>query len=110
MIETPRGPLALATPGADGQVQTLLQVLLAAFAKGSDLAEAVSGPRWRSEDGALLIEADHPEIESLRRLDHDVRAIGPGDIKFGAVVCAGQIEGKPVGVADWRRETWAGAN
>lgn len=108
IVETARGPIGLATPGADGQVQTLLQVMLSAFATKADLAAAVSGPRWRSEDGRLLVEADHPGIEALRSLGHDVVPSPPGNIKFGAVVCAGQIDGAPVGLADWRRETWAG--
>ncbi len=108
MIETARGAIGLATPGADGQVQTLLQVLLGAFADETDLAQAVSRPRWRSENGRLLVEADHPELEALRKLGHDVCALPPGDIKFGALVCAGQLDGAPISLADWRRETWAG--
>lgn len=108
MIETARGAIGLATPGADGQVQTLLQVLLGTFADEIDLAQAVSRPRWRSENGRLLVEADHPELETLRRLGHDVCTLAAGDIKFGAVVCAGQLDGAPIGLADWRRETWAG--
>lgn len=108
IIETGRGPLGFATPGADGQVQTLLQVLLGAFATGDDLAQAVSRPRWRSENGRLLVEADHPGVEALRAFGHDVCPLPAGDIRFGAVVCAGQLDGAPVGLADWRRETWAG--
>jgi len=108
MIETPRGAIGLATPGADGQVQTLLQVLLGTFADKIDLAQAVSRPRWRSENGRLLVEADHPELEALRKVGHDVCTLAAGDIKFGAVVCAGQLDGAPISLADWRRETWAG--
>lgn len=108
MIETDRGPIGLATPGADGQIQTLLQVLLGAFARGADLATAVSQPRWRSENGRLLVEADHPGIEAFRRLGHEVLELDAGHVKFGAVVCAGHCDGSPIGLADWRRETWAG--
>jgi gamma-glutamyltranspeptidase len=45
MIETARGGDWTGDPGADGQVQTLLQVLLSAFADEIDLAQAVSRPR-----------------------------------------------------------------
>lgn len=107
LIETPLGPLALATPGADGQVQTLMQVLIGAFVEGVDLAGAVARPRWRSEDGALLVEAGHPRIARLIALGHDVRELPAGHMKFGAIVCAGTIQGAPVALADWRRETWA---
>lgn len=108
LVETPSGVLALATPGADGQIQTLLQVLTGAFVERLDLATAVSRPRWRSEDGRILIERAHAGAAGLRALGHDVVALDDGHMKFGAVVAAGFLDGAPVGVADWRRETWAG--
>jgi gamma-glutamyltranspeptidase/glutathione hydrolase len=107
LVETPRGPLALATPGADGQIQTLLQVLGRAFDEGLDLASAIACPRWRSESGKLLIEADHSGAEDLRALGHEVEPLEAGHMKFGAVVCAGYLDEAPVAVADWRREAWA---
>ena len=108
MVESPRGAIGFATPGADGQVQTLLQVLLGTFAGQTDLGHAVERPRWRSENGQLLIEADHPNIDALRERGHDVAVLAAGDMKFGAVVCAGHHDGAPISLADWRRETWAG--
>lgn len=108
LVETPAGPLALATPGADGQVQTLLQVLAAAFVAGADLATAVARPRWRSEDGRLLVEAGHAGAERLAALGHRVDTLPLGHMKFGAVVAAGHLGGRPVALADFRRETWAG--
>jgi gamma-glutamyltranspeptidase/glutathione hydrolase len=108
MVTTPQGVLALATPGADGQVQTLLQVLVAIHREQLDLAQAIARPRWRSEDGALLIEQSHPAIASLAALGHRVNPIADGDVRFGALVCAGWIDGQPVAGADWRRETTAG--
>jgi gamma-glutamyltranspeptidase/glutathione hydrolase len=106
LIETERGPLALSTPGADGQIQTLLQVLLAAFVEGVDLAAAVARPRWRSEDGRILLERSHPGLGALAALGHDVVALEDGHMKFGAITGAGRLDGAPVCVADWRRETW----
>jgi len=100
--------VALATPGADGQVQTLLQVIDRIGRRGEDLAAAVAAPRWRSEGGALLIEEDHPSIAALGALGHAVRPTPAGDMRFGAIACAGSIAGLPVAVADWRRLSWAG--
>ena len=108
MVVTETDTLAFATPGADGQVQTLLQVITAIFRDGVDIAGAVSKPRWRSENGDVLIEAAHPAQARLAQLGHRLRVLPDGDTRFGAVVCAGQVGGAPVAVADWRRETWAG--
>ena len=106
LLET--GALALATPGADGQVQTLLQVLTALFREGVDLAQAIARPRWRSEGGALLIEQSHPAVARLESLGHRVKRLPDGDTRFGAVVSAGLVDGAPVCVSDWRRNTWSG--
>jgi gamma-glutamyltranspeptidase/glutathione hydrolase len=108
MLNTPRGMLALATPGADGQVQTLLQVLMGLHGDDGDLANAIARPRWRSENGALLIERGHPAVDGLGALGHRMLLCPSGDVRFGAVVSAGFIEAEPVAAADWRRETAAG--
>lgn len=108
LVRTPQGMLALATPGADGQVQTLLQVLVGIQRDQLDLARAIARPRWRSEGGALLVEKSHGSLDRLRQLGHQVRTIADGDARFGAVVVAGWIEDQPVAAADWRRETTAG--
>jgi gamma-glutamyltranspeptidase/glutathione hydrolase len=107
MLNTPQGVLALATPGADGQVQTLLQVLMGLHG-GMDLATAITRPRWRSENGALLIEQRHANIDQLSALGHRMTRCGDGDVRFGAVVSAGYIDEEPIAAADWRRETAAG--
>jgi gamma-glutamyltranspeptidase/glutathione hydrolase len=108
LLTTPQGALALATPGADGQVQTLLQILVALQREGIDLARAIARPRWRSENGRLLIEQSHAGAEELRSLGHRLEPLPDGEMRFGAVVCAGYIEEEPVAAADWRRETAAG--
>lgn len=99
--------LALATPGADGQIQTLLQVLSAA--DSGNLAEALAAPRWRSENTRLLVESDHPALQRLRELGHAVEPRRPGDDVFGAVVAAGIDAGTPFAAADWRRWVSSGA-
>jgi gamma-glutamyltranspeptidase/glutathione hydrolase len=108
LLTTSEGILALATPGADGQVQTLLQVLMGLRCEGLDLARAIARPRWRSENGRLLIERSHPGSEALAALGHHLVPCPDGDVRFGAVVSAGWIHAEPVGAADWRRETAVG--
>ncbi|WP_157218591.1 gamma-glutamyltransferase [Flavisphingomonas formosensis] len=100
--------IALATPGADGQVQTLLQVIGKVFGGGLDLAAAIAAPRWRSEGGDILIEAAHPMAADLAARGHRLRTLRDGEMRFGAVVCAGTGGEGPFAIADWRRETWAG--
>jgi gamma-glutamyltranspeptidase/glutathione hydrolase len=108
MLATPQGMLALATPGADGQVQTLLQVLKGLRIEGLDLSTAIARPRWRSENGGLLIEQSHPHVELLLALGHRITRCVDGDARFGAVVSAGYLDAEPIAAADWRRETSAG--
>jgi gamma-glutamyltranspeptidase / glutathione hydrolase len=107
LVQTGQGVLGLATPGADGQVQTLLQVLLAIGREGLDLAQALARPRWRSEGGQLLIESRHARCEALASLGHRVTPLPDGEVRFGAVVCAGWIDEEPIVAADWRRDTFA---
>ena len=99
--------VGIATPGADGQVQTLLQVLAATTLGGLELHEAVGALRWRSQDGDLLVEAGHPAIEALAARGHRVVSMAPGADVFGAVVAAG-TDPVPHAVADWRRQTTTG--
>jgi gamma-glutamyltranspeptidase / glutathione hydrolase len=108
LLESPRGPLALSTPGADGQVQTLLQIIVGLVVEKLDLARAMGGPRWRSEGGRLLIERSHPRRAVLAGLGHAVETMPDGDMRAGAVTAAGVIDGAPIACADWRRLNWAG--
>lgn len=103
------GLTAIATPGADGQVQTLLQVLARSVTGPDDLPAAIAAPRWRSEGGSLLVEASHPLRDELAARGHCVTLLPDGADRFGAVVCAGVRDGWPVAAGDWRRQVWAGA-
>jgi gamma-glutamyltranspeptidase / glutathione hydrolase len=107
LVQTGQGILGLATPGADGQVQTLLQILVAIGLEGLDLAQALARPRWRSEGGNLLIETRHPRCDALANLGHRVLPMSDGELRFGAAVCAGWVGNEPIVAADWRRETFA---
>lgn len=99
----------IATPGADGQVQTLLQVLAHLRYLGLGLDEAIAHPRWRSEAGALLIEDGHPDAHDLEDRGHHTVARALGDDVFGAVVAAGYDTEGPFAVGDWRRNVVTGA-
>lgn len=109
LVESGNACFGLATPGADGQVQTLLQIITGLFEDGLDLPAALDRMRWRSEDGRLLVEGDHVAAADLERLGHKVIRTPAGDTRFGAVVCAGLSQAFPFAVADWRRDTWSAA-
>jgi gamma-glutamyltranspeptidase/glutathione hydrolase len=99
---------ALATPGADGQIQTLLQILARMRWAGADLADAIAAPRWRSEGGRLLIESGHEAADRLAAAGHELVAMPAGDGRAGAVVAAGLRDGFPVASGDWRRQVSTG--
>lgn len=119
MLRTAEGLIGIATPGADGQVQTLLAVLartlLFGEANGSpfgpEFVAAVARPRWRAQDARVLVEARYPEAELAPLLErgHDMVPRPDGIDAFGAVVAAGYRDDQTMAVADWRRQTTAGA-
>jgi gamma-glutamyltranspeptidase / glutathione hydrolase len=113
MVETPDDVYAVATPGADGQVQTLLQFLDSVLAGGASLSAALDAPRWRSADGKLSLERgfDPKAGADLAARGHTVGWLPTGDQAFGATVVSGwNPRGKSVfAIADLRREAWAGA-
>jgi gamma-glutamyltranspeptidase / glutathione hydrolase len=107
LVDTGSACFALATPGADGQVQTLLQILIGLTVEGLDLPTAIDRARWRSEDGRLLVETGYPAAEEFAARGHEVLRVALGDTRFGAVVCAGLAKNRPFACSDWRRETWS---
>jgi gamma-glutamyltranspeptidase/glutathione hydrolase len=49
--------MVLGTPGADGQTQTIMQLITSMFEFKADVQQAVEAPRWRSNpDGTLQLE------------------------------------------------------
>jgi gamma-glutamyltranspeptidase/glutathione hydrolase len=97
----------LATPGADGQVQSLLQVLTA-YAGSGDWESAVAAPRWRGDRGRLLIERSHGGRAGLEALGHRVEVRDDGDGTFGSMTSAGVSGGRAFALSDWRRSTASG--
>jgi gamma-glutamyltranspeptidase / glutathione hydrolase len=101
---------ALCTPGADGQVQTLSQILAMVLLDGTSLPDALAAPRWRSSNGELAVEADYDPgvLAELERRGHRVTRLAPGDAHFGAAACAGidTATATTFATTDPRQEVW----
>ncbi len=61
--------LALATPGGDGQVQTLVQVINNWYLFGMDIQSSVEAPRFRSYDGLDVSMEDSVGLEVITALE-----------------------------------------
>jgi len=96
---------ALATPGADGQVQTLVQLIDAiATGRGPRQPRASNRPRWRSGNAQLLIEDDYDAgvMQELERAATTSFASRRGTTAtFGSPVSSGIDEqGTPFAASD----------
>jgi gamma-glutamyltranspeptidase/glutathione hydrolase len=111
VVHTAERTIGIATPGADGQVQTLLQVLTSHLENGVPLQAALHEPRWRLVDGEVCIEDGFAQqlIEALNDDNRAIRTLAPGDQLFGAVAAVGvDADGGPAeAMSDPRREAWA---
>ncbi len=70
--------LLLGTPGADGQTQTNMQVLVNLIDYGVDVQSAVDAPRWRSMPGGeLLLENRFPlqTVDYLAKQGHHIEQL-----------------------------------
>ena len=70
--------IVLGTPGADGQTQTNMQLIVDMLDFAADPQQACEAPRWRSQpDGTLMIENRFPAktIEVLINKGHDIRVM-----------------------------------
>jgi gamma-glutamyltranspeptidase/glutathione hydrolase len=102
----------LGTPGADGQTQTLLQVVLNHLAFGMDPQKAIDAPRFRSAHGLeVAVETRFPEgaSDGLRARGHEVREVGPwASVMGGAqMILSDPGRGTLTAAADPRREARA---
>lgn len=78
VLKKGRPHLVLGTPGADGQTQTVMQLIVNLIDFGADPQEAVEAPRWRSNpDGKLLIESRFPKktVSGLISLGHAIELL-----------------------------------
>ena len=110
MLELDGRRVALSTPGADGQVQTLVQIVRRLNDTAMGLSAALHVPRWRAIEGRVAVEAsfDPGVVEGLVARGHLVDAYCDGDPLFGSAAAAGLGAGGGVVCAsDPRREVWA---
>jgi gamma-glutamyltranspeptidase/glutathione hydrolase len=107
------GRFGLCTPGADGQVQTLSQILSAVLLAGDSLPAALAAARWRSSEGLLVVEDgyDPAALAELARRGHELVPLPAGAKAFGAAVCAGidTASGTTYAACDPRQEVWGAA-
>lgn len=107
-----RPRIVLGTPGADGQTQTLMQVIANIIDFGADVQEAIESPRWRSNPGKkLLIEGRFPAavIEGLKAKGHQVELLPDWSSICGGAqgIIIDHERGVLMGGADPRREAYA---
>ena len=104
------GVLAVATPGADGQVQILVQLARLLLDAGVPVDAALDVPRWRAVRGSVLCEEafDAGVADGLAALGHAVERRPDGHPLFGAAAVAGldARTGTVVCGTDPRREVW----
>jgi gamma-glutamyltranspeptidase/glutathione hydrolase len=73
--------LVFGTMGADGQLQTQVQLLAHLVDDGADPAAALDAPRWVVDPGnfSVRIEGRFPAavVDGLRRYGHGLQVLGP---------------------------------
>ena len=104
--------VVLGTPGADGQTQSVIQMVTNLIDHGADVQQNNEAPRWRSEpDGELKIEARFSEktLDALRAKGHKVQVCEPYDGVMGSsqAIMLDPDSGVRHGGADPRRNAYA---
>lgn len=78
ILKDGRPYMVLGTPGADGQTQTNIQLIVDMLDFGADPQEANEAPRWRSNpDGSLMIESRFPAktLDDLKAKGHQLQVL-----------------------------------
>jgi len=100
--------LVVGTMGADGQLQTQVQLLARLVDDGADPAAALAAPRWVVDPGdfSVRIENRFPAtvIEGLRSRGHRVRVLGPFEDPMGHAQLIRLDEEGPSAASDPRCE------
>lgn len=104
--------IVLGSPGADGQTQTVIQMLVGMLEFGADVQEVVETPRWRSmPEGILLMEGRFPSeaIKQLVSRGHQVVRCPAWDDIMGSAqaIRIDRERGILSGGADPRRQAYA---
>jgi gamma-glutamyltranspeptidase len=79
--------LVFGTMGADGQLQTQVQLLARLVDDGADPAAALAAPRWVVDPGDLSVRIENrfspATIDGLRRLGHRIEVVGGWEDPMG---------------------------
>jgi gamma-glutamyltranspeptidase/glutathione hydrolase len=112
ILKDERPCMICGTPGADGQTQSLLQLIANIIDFNADVQEAVESPRWRSSSGNnLLIESRFPRtvIEGLKAKGHQIELLPDWSALCGGAqaIIIDHANGALMAGADPRRQAYA---
>jgi gamma-glutamyltranspeptidase/glutathione hydrolase len=112
ILKDGRPYMVLGTPGADGQTQTIIQLITSLFEFEADVQQAVEAPRWRGNpDGTLQLEGRFPSetITGLKGRGHALTLLAAWDPVMGSaqVILIDTDAGVLKAGADPRRQAYA---
>jgi gamma-glutamyltranspeptidase len=112
ILKNGRPYMVLGTPGADGQTQTIIQLITSILEFEADIQEAVEAPRWRSNpDGTLQLEGRFPSetIAGLKDRGHALELLTDWHPVMGSaqVILIDGDDGVLQAGADPRRQAYA---
>jgi gamma-glutamyltranspeptidase/glutathione hydrolase len=112
ILKDGRPYMVLGTPGADGQTQTIIQLITSMLEFKADVQQAVEAPRWRGNpDGTLQLEGRFPTetIAGLKARGHALERLADWDPVMGSsqVILIDTNDGVLKAGADPRRQAYA---
>jgi len=112
ILKDGRPCMVLGSPGADGQTQTVIQLITSMLEFGADVQQAVEAPRWRGNpDGTLMLEGRFPAetIAGLEARGHALEVLPDWDDIMGSaqVIMIDRDDGVFQAGADPRRQAYA---
>ena len=112
ILKDGRPYMVLGTPGADGQTQTIIQLITSMLEFKADVQQAVEAPRWRGNpDGTLQLEGRFPNeaIAGLKARGHALERLADWDPVMGSsqVILIDANDGVLKAGADPRRQAYA---
>jgi gamma-glutamyltranspeptidase/glutathione hydrolase len=112
ILKAGRPYMVLGTPGADGQTQTIIQLITSMLEFEADVQQAVEAPRWRGNpDGTLQLEGRFPTetIAGLKARGHALELLADWDPVMGSsqVILIDTNDGVLKAGADPRRQAYA---
>ena len=112
VLQGDRPHYLLGSPGADGQTQTVMQLLVSMLEYGADEQQAAEAPRWRSNpDGSLWMESRFADetIGELKNRGHNVVVRPEWDSVMGSaqIIRIDKDQGVLHAGADPRRRAYA---